>query len=263
MLGFFTWVIWFLLIFAGVMFIMNSLNMKKLFLSLLAFVLTVCAEAQVIQIMDGDKLVEQISVKAATRVVFAQQPAYEAVDLGLSVKWASFNVGAVNAWETGDCFAWGETETKGSFGGWDSYFDTPDGGSTFSIFHSGEGGLTVLDAEHDVAHVKWGGNWRMPTIKEIRELYINCDSKASSLRGVEGWLFTSKVNGNSIFLPFTTVTETNDGSIGSASYWSSSLGTNGDPTDQKAFFFSISSNSLIENGSSRCNGYSVRPVCRE
>ncbi len=235
--------------------------MKKLFLSLLALVLTVCAEAQVIQIMNGDELVEQIRANAFTRVVFSEQPAYVAVDLGLSVKWATFNVGAVNTWEPGDCFAWGETVPKSSSGSWETYFDTTDGGTTFATFHNGDGGMTVLDADHDVAHVTWGGNWRMPTKEEWNELLLSndkCEYTTVSIRGMKGMKVTSKVNGNAIFLPYAA-----DGSGDSGKYWSSSLSSadDGKTIDAKAFAFAFSDDHVASPANYRTSVYSVRPVC--
>lgn len=115
------------------------------------------------------------------------------VDLGLSVLWADCNVGADSPEEVGARFAWGETEQK-------TYYTT----ANYKYNHKGK---KNLDADHDAAHVNWGGEWRMPTKEEYAELFWNCEWADTTLNGVEGFLFTSKVPGytsNSIFLPFTS-----------------------------------------------------------
>ncbi len=117
------------------------------------------------------------------------------VDLGLSVLWADCNVGAESPEEPGVLFAWGETEQK-------TYYTTDN----YKYKQSYDNGKEKLDVEYDAAHVNWGGEWRMPTKEEYAELFRNCEWVDTTLNGVEGFLFTSKVPGytsNSIFLPFT------------------------------------------------------------
>ena len=115
-----------------------------------------------------------------------------AVDLGLSVKWASCNVGAESPEEYGDYFAWGETEEKSDYE-YDTY-KYYQNGSYVNI------GNNISGTQYDVAHVKWGGSWRMPTLDEIIELVENCSWKWTTYNGVKGQLVTGP-NGNSIFLP--------------------------------------------------------------
>ena len=120
---------------------------------------------------------------------------HDAVDLGLSVDWASNNLGANVPEDYGNYYAWGETETKTEFS-W----------STYSLWKSdnkkydGEDNLIILEDEDDAAHVQWGGFWRMPTSEEWQELIDNCAWEDSELNGVSGILI-SATNGNSIFLP--------------------------------------------------------------
>jgi hypothetical protein len=117
------------------------------------------------------------------------------VDLGLSVLWADCNVGAESPEEPGVRFAWGETEQK-------TYYTIDN----YKYKQSYDNGKEKLDVEYDAAHVNWGGEWRMPTKEEYAELFRNCEWVDTTLNGVEGFLFTSKVPGytsNSIFLPFT------------------------------------------------------------
>jgi hypothetical protein len=133
---------------------------------------------------------------------------YQYVDLGLSVKWATFNVGATKPEEYGDYYAWGETETKNDYS-WSTYKWSDETGNILikyntSIYFGTVDNKHVLDAEDDVAHVKWGGKWRMPTQSEQEELYYWCTWTCTEQNGVNGYLVTSKKKGytdRSIFLP--------------------------------------------------------------
>lgn len=138
----------------------------------------------------------------------AKSPA-DAVDLGLSVKWASCNVGATKDSEVGNFYLWGETETKGYY--YDDSYTLDE--TTLPT--------NIANTQYDVAHVKWGGKWRMPTETELREL-ISCESRKITRNGREGYMFYGK-NGNTIFLPATGMAYkseiTHDGVQGW--YWSS------------------------------------------
>lgn len=116
--------------------------------------------------------------------IFTQQK----VDLGLSVKWAGWNVGASSPEEYGNYYAWGETTTKTSF---TEENCSTDGKSIGSI----EGNST-----YDVARVQWGGSWRLPTKEEFEELIERCTWTWITYNGVNGYKVTGP-NGNSIFLP--------------------------------------------------------------
>ena len=136
-----------------------------------------------------------------------ENPFY-AVDLGLSVKWASCNLGAVNEYEEGDAFAWGDTKPKDSetVQEWASYkyfkSKRTEGSETvYSFSKYDDDGKTVLDPEDDAAHVILGGAWRMPTIKEWEELVDNCTLTEEMVHGTVGIRATSKKNSNSIFIP--------------------------------------------------------------
>ena len=161
------------------------------------------------------------------QVVKAIPPeAAQAVDLGLSVKWANMNVGAESPKDYGNYYAWGETSTKETYN-WYTYFDTNDGGSTFMKYNN-DGGKTVLDPQDDAAHVNWGGSWRMPTRAEWQELYDNCTWTWTTQNGINGYKVTSNKEGYAdkfIFLPAAGFRRESDlyyvGSYGD--YWSSSL----------------------------------------
>ena len=128
-------------------------------------------------------------------------PEPEYVDLGLSVKWATFNVGASKPEDYGDYFAWGETETKDKYS-WATY-KWCDGTSTNMTKYNTEDRKTILEPADDVAQVHWGGKWRMPTKEEIEELIDNCTWSESIQNGVKGYVVTSKHTGNSIFFPYS------------------------------------------------------------
>ena len=130
---------------------------------------------------------------------------YEYVDLGLpsGLKWATCNVGASSPEEYGLYFAWGETTGY-------TAVQVKAGKRVFSsaVYKAGSATSisTDLTLEQDAARTNLGGNWRMPTRAEIKELINNCDTIWTddyNGTGVAGQLLTSKVNGNSMFFPAT------------------------------------------------------------
>lgn len=129
-----------------------------------------------------------------------------AIDLGLSVKWACCNVGASCPEEYGGYYAWGETEEKSVYSDVTYKYEHGEHTDEYGNYDSGWDydniGSDISDTEYDVAHVKWGGSWRMPTCAEWEELRDNCSNREMTLNGVKGLKLTSKKNGNSIFLPY-------------------------------------------------------------
>jgi hypothetical protein len=211
---------------------------------------------------------------------------HEAVDLGLSVKWATTNVGAATETDYGGYYCWAGTTdvTDTSIDlGWNSNCPYWDSGTTEAThkftkyvptnkprYWAGSGSIdnkTTLDMSDDVAHVKWGGAWRMPTIEEWEELIDtdNCtwtwyDDYNSS--GIPGYLVTSKIAGytsNSIFLPaggYRKGTSFTDQGV-RGDYRSSSV-SEGSPSNAK--YIVLNSSSVGRYISYRCYGRSVRPV---
>ena len=179
------------------------------------------------------------------------------VDLGLSVKWATCNVGASTPTEYGGYYAWGETRTKSDYS-WSTYFDTNDGGSTFFKYALNK--KTTLDFSDDAAHANWGGSWRMPTRAEQDELREKCSWTWTTLNGVKGYKVSSKRNSNSIFLPAAGAR--NGSSLyfaGSDGYcWSSSLDTS---YSDLAYYLGFDSGNVDWHCDYRCSGKSVRAVC--
>lgn len=111
----------------------------------------------------------------------------EAVDLGLSVKWAAWNIGASAPEEYGGLYGWADPTGEKTTQEFDDYpSDTPP--------------ENICGTEYDIAHVKWGGNWRMPTQEEAQELVDNCTWEWIELNGINGRRATGP-NGNSIFFP--------------------------------------------------------------
>lgn len=174
--------------------------MKKLLLSLaLITISSVDANAQVIRIYKGDSVVATFTPAQADRVVFDDgQPiadeANQYVDLGLSVKWATCNLGATSPEEYGNYYAWGEiVPQQNEAYTWESYkfsigrgiynepqlmkYTTADG-AVDAIWYKDNVFIgdnnTILDPEDDAATANWGANWRMPTSAEMEELIENC-----------------------------------------------------------------------------------------
>lgn len=129
----------------------------------------------------------------------------EAVDLGLSVKWASFNLGGSSPEDYGDYYAWGETKIKENYSQETYKWNSGDEEAPLTKYNAdGFYGIVdnkiTLEPKDDVAHVKLGGKWRMPTIEEWEELKTECTWTWTRKKWVNGYKVTGK-NGNSIFLP--------------------------------------------------------------
>ena len=193
---------------------------------------------------------------------------YEAVDLGLpsGIKWATCNVGATKPEEYGGYYAWGETEEKSNYD-WSTYkwcngsYDTMTKYCTNSSYGTVVDNKTTLDPEDDVAHVKWGGSWRMPTKAEMSELCNNCTWTEIIQNGVNGYKVTGP-NGNSIFLPAAGSRYGTNLSNSGSCFWSGSL-CNGDINYDMnfAYVFFFSEYGCGYGGDYRYYGHSVRPVC--
>ena len=184
---------------------------------------------------------------------------YEWVDLGLSVKWATKNVGASSPSDYGGYYAWGETETKSSYdcdNCFDCLDDTGDSWGTYKI-----GGKTSISptSGHDTASENWGGSWRMPTDAEFDELCDKCTWTWTSQGGHNGYLVTSKTNGKSIFLPAAGRRGGTDTySVGDYGYyWSSTLSLSYSGNARVLYFGSSGHNTSYDY---RSCGLSVRPV---
>ena len=193
------------------------------------------------------------------------------VDLGLpsGLKWAKCNVGAKKETDYGYYFMWGDIEDKSDDEcSWESYkycnwsYDTLTKYNTFPLFGEKPDDKTKLDSEDDAARVHMGGDWRMPTQTEIQELLENTENEwveDFNGSGVNGRKFSSKINGNSIFIPVAGICR--DGSVdyvgSNGGIWSSSLK---DDYPNLAWYLYFNSGDCYIYGSRRCIGRSVRGV---
>lgn len=183
----------------------------------------------------------------------------DAVDLGLSVRWASFNVGATKPEEYGGYFAWGETDSNKGAYSWNTY--KWNDGSTIKLtkYYSSDNKIS-LDPDDDAALVHLGEKWRMPTSEELNELINGCTWTKNTLNGVEGYVGVSKNNGNTIFLPMGGVfRESEKKEVGETGvYWSSDLVTGDNAMATSLFMMSSKSPNMGKD--ERRYGYSLRAV---
>ena len=178
---------------------------------------------------------------------------HEYVDLGLSVKWATRNVGANSPEDYGEYFACGETTAKAEY----CSDNCPAYGLSASDLQSqgyidDEGNFTP---QCDAATANWGGDWRMPTCNELKELMTSCTMKWTKQKGVNGYKVEGP-NGNSIFLPAAAYHYSSQSGWGGGFYWSST--PSGDDYAYSFYFYGDAN--MIEDDGGRYYGYSVRPV---
>ena len=222
------------------------------------------ADGFVTAIAEGTAVITaEVAGVQATCSVTVTKPYYEAVDLGLSVKWASMNIGANAPEEYGDYFAWGETKPKDYYD-WDTYKWCKGTKPTLTKYctYSDYGTVdnkTVLDLEDDAARANWGGTWRMPTRAEQDELRTKCTWEWTTLNGVNGCKVIGP-NGNSVFLPAAGYRRGSSLSHAGVygNYWSSSLYPRYD-YDAYDLCFDSGGASLVADD--RDDGQSVRAVC--
>lgn len=197
----------------------------------------------------------------------------EKVDLGIKTSdgktlyWSTRNLcksGFVNSPEDyGDYFAWGETDPKENYS-WSTYKFSTSPSGPFSKYNNNSkygkvDNKTVLEIEDDVANVKLGGKWRMPTVAEWTELRTKCTWAWSTLNDAHGYMVTAS-NGNSIFLPAAGYRDETDlfkaDSLGG--YWSSSLD---EDNPFGAWGICLYSDHVsMDYSSFRCFGITIRPI---
>ena len=238
-------------------------------------------------VVSGDDLIQTINniedkvneLEALIYTYHGSNAEREYVDLGLSVKWATCNVGATKPYEFGDYFAWGETEEKTSYT-WENYKYCTTGEEedyNFNLTKYNTSDLngaidnkTVLDAADDVAHVKWGGNWRMPTRAEQDELRENCTWTWYGFNNLEfngkpGYKVTSNIDGYTDRFIFLPVAGRCDGMYfdkggDQGYYWSSSVNPDEELVTD-GYCLGLRSDRVDWYSQVRCYGFSVRPVC--
>lgn len=155
---------------------------------------------------DGDSFFESVEVtedglrivlKDGTVIVIplGEPVSYKDVDLGLSVRWASFNLGATEPTGLGGLYLWGYA---GSNEGVPNY-EAPDVDN-------------ISGTQYDIVRAAWGDTWRMPSFDELKELAADCVWKRVTLNGVTGMNVTGS-NGRSVFIPAAGWVMQGDGSI--------------------------------------------------
>lgn len=200
----------------------------------------------------------------------AQDTTY--VDLGLSVKWGTCNLGANSPEEYGDYYAWGEIETKEKYD-WSTYkWCEGDFDKLTKYCVKTEFGMntefckvdnkSTLELEDDAAHVKLGGSWRIPTVEELVELDKYCDSEWTAIKGIKGCKLTSTINGNSIFLPAAgAIVDTDITDQGKeCTYWASTLVVEDCRCTYECAYYASTPFCFYDPLPFRCYGHPIRPV---
>ena len=207
--------------------------------------------------VNGDGVVNIADVVYVVDHVLGKHHHYPmTVDLGLpsGTQWASCNVGASKPEEYGSYFSWGEIKEKDNFT-WETY--THCDGSEQSCHFLGS---DISGTEYDVVHMKWGGNWCMPNRDDYDELVANCTFKWTTYNGVDGYLFTSKKNRNSIFFPGAGSKSGNIINDGAGRYWIS----NNTSKNYQAISMLFSEYYLyVSHPERRYLGLNIRPVVRK
>ena len=184
-----------------------------------------------------------------------------AIDLGLpsGTKWACCNVGASTPEGYGGYYAWGETEEKDYYSS-STYKHYDDSSSTYHDL-----GSDIAGTQYDVAHVKWGGSWVMPSKDQNQELIENCNYEWITVNDVMGAQFTGP-SGGTIFLPAAGNRTAGDlYYAGSCGYnWSSTLEPSftQEPSysDRAYRLYFNSDNAYWSYGNYRDSGHTVRPI---
>lgn len=230
--------------------------MKKIIIIFLSIVFTVSAMAQTMNVHFKNGTKVEFSSENVEYVDFTEKPSDpiitpgDYVDLGLSVKWATCNLGANTPYELGSKYAWGETSIKTTYDLINyAYYDASNAKYT-------DIGTNIEGTEFDAATVNLGKNWRMPTKTEMKELSQNCTWEWCKIEGKNGYRITGK-NGNSIFM----VAE-GTGSYDHTLFWTSSART--DLNYSEAYYSFFSSTSTLctdaEHSYKKCYGAYIRPI---
>ena len=254
-------------------------TMKKQVFFLTMMVMTYAAKAQIYNYdVDGNGIVDVAdAMYVINHILHIPNPGEEQeqkryltcpddhhphlIDLGLpsGTKWACCNVADDPTIQSptnyGGYYAWGETETKSTYD-WSTYIHCDGSWDTCHDL-----GPDIAGTDYDVAHVKWGGSWVMPTKEQQDELWNNCTYEWTTENGVNGGKFTSKKNGGSIFLPAAGYRDDSDlyGAGSNGYYWSS---TRNPSYTNSAYFLVFYSGYTYASYDYRYYGQSVRPVSR-
>lgn len=184
------------------------------------------------------------------------------VDLGLpsGLLWTEVNLGAEQPSDYGDYYAWADiTPNKANYtNATTAYYS----GSAYTKYNSTDG-LTTLQPEDDIATITLGGDAHIPTMAEWQELLSNTTVANETLNGVAGRRFTSKINGNSFFVPFTGYKSgtTTYGATSCTYFWSSTLSSSTNSNAVDVYITTSSANFYSgSNGEGRYYGFPIRAV---
>lgn len=226
----------------------------------LTAVATGSAKISVVDVISGQSA--DIDVTVSTSFIICPDDHHpHMIDLGLpsKTKWACCNVDTDHPEKQcpsndGGYYAWGETETQKVSNAyqWATYTYTSEQGMI-------DIGDDISGTVYDVAHVKWGGSWVMPSFAQIQELLDNCNHEFASVNGSLGVKFTAQ-NGNCIFLPAAGFMWVGDLYDGRCAYWSSTLSQE---IREAYILFTYLDHDFFKNAKEeRSHGLSVRPVAK-
>lgn len=187
--------------------------------------------------------------------IYMEDQGFKPVDLGLSVKWASCNLGADKPEGSGEYYAWGEVNVKSDY--------NANNSKTYSYSLSELRSMKIIDSKNvllpskDVVTQKMGKDWRMPTKEETQELLDNCTWEWVLNNGSKGFKVTGK-NGNYIYLPAkgyffgAQLYDTDE----TGNYWTSTCYDNGN----FSYTLDFTNRRPKVNSSGRSGGRCIRPV---
>lgn len=237
------------------------------------------ANAQVTNVtdLDNDSQLTIADITKLISMIYSEPCAYDNnghayVDLGLpsGTLWATCNVGATTPEESGDFYAWGEIDTKEGYS-WSTYkwcdgdkCDLSNQTLTKYCDRGGYGkmdGKMSLEPEDDVAHVKWGGDWHIPTQAEFQELIDNCTVEWIEISDGQHAFKITGANGKSILMPAAGEWSNTDFYSDEFNYWSAELASNRSKLAWTIEYLTKKSLKLSSTG--RYKGFAVRPVLSE
>lgn len=217
--------------------------------------------------VNGDGVVTISDVTALYNQMLGIAPGFsthEFVDLGLpsGTLWAAMNIGAASPEGYGYYFAWGETYPRNIYS-WDNYMWCNGSSSSLTKYctqfpYGLVDDITQLYPEDDAATAYWGPEWRMPTYEQIQELTANCSSEWTERNGVYGRLFTSDINGATLFFPAAGYHSSVGFEVGTTgNYWSHEIVNT---VCYKAYTLTVDANDGKSGSAFRFQGNSVRAV---
>lgn len=234
--------------------------MKKKILTSVFIFASIVSFAQTINVHFKNGTKVEFNSSNVDYLDFSEKPADptltsgEYVDLGLSVKWASVNLGASLPQESGNYYAWGETSPKEKYTA-ETYAYYNSSTTTYTDI-----GDDISGTSYDAATVNLGKNWRIPTIDEMNELKTKCTWQWTQKEGVNGYLVTG-TNGNSIFLPAAgmMISSSSPYYKGMSCHYLTSTSYNG----IGLYCLSASSSGYNTGTGNSYTGYPIRPVYSE